>query len=100
MPAQSRYRDATGQRVNLCPSESGQATVMFPARPLRDDACMRLIALLVVLVPVLLLRTGIALAEEPSIVEAVWSEPAEFPPDTAIYTLAGPIASGGFGWSV
>jgi hypothetical protein len=53
---------------------------------------MRLLALLVVLVPVLLARAGDAFAEEPrgiTISELTFAEPIEFPPDTALYIATG-----------
>jgi hypothetical protein len=53
-----------------------------------DDAGMRLLALLLVLVPVLLVRVGPAFAEDPPGVvvrDLVWAAPVEFPPDTAMY---------------
>jgi hypothetical protein len=104
MPAQSKYRVATGQRRGAIgideASVSGQGCVIVQRLGTAHYAAMRLIALLLVLLPVLLVRSGVAFADDPAIVEAVWAEPAEFPPDTAIYTIAQPVASGGFGWAV
>jgi hypothetical protein len=64
-----------------------------------DDVDMRLIALLVVLLPILLTRIGTSFAEEPALTrELSIAEPIEFPPDTAMIVQTGCTnCDGGFG---
>jgi hypothetical protein len=65
---------------------------MVAASGCGEDAVMRLLALLVVLVPVLLVRVGTASADDPPGVDArdlVYAEPIDFPPDTVFIIETG-----------
>src|SRR5438067_7415842 len=79
MPAQSRYRRASGQRVRIRVSESGQGAVMVASDFVADAVGMRLLALLFVLIPVLFVKAAPVFAGAP---------------DAGELAVAGPIGAG------